>query len=251
MGFVGGTPAYWFLKTFYPNGDGCPMPQHDTFKERGISKLEAYFGPELFEQCRGRTVLDFGCGAGDNAIELAQRGAARVIGVDIDKARIAAGRRRVQELGLSSSVELLYESTDSVDVVISTDAVEHFEDPLGALKFMAARLKADGTLFVEFGPTWYHPLGGHLFSVFPWAHLVFTDSVLIRWRSDFKFDGMKSIDEALNRMTIARWRRLVPAAGLRVEREDLVPIKAAARFHNRLTQEFFTSIVRARLKAIS
>ena|GEM_PF-5596623 len=48
MGFIGSAPAYWFLKRFYPNAQGVPMPQEDPFKEKGISKLGTYFGPAIF-----------------------------------------------------------------------------------------------------------------------------------------------------------------------------------------------------------
>ncbi len=51
---------------------------------------------------------------------------------------------------------------------------------------MNTLLQPAGEVLVSFGPTWYHPLGGHLFSVFPWAHLIFSEKALIRWRSTFK-----------------------------------------------------------------
>jgi hypothetical protein len=73
-------------------------------------------------------------------------------------------------------------------------------------------LKDDGVLFVTFGYTWYHPLGGHLFSVFPWAHLILTEKTLIRWRSDFKTDGATRFREmagGLNRMSIRRWEEIL------------------------------------------
>lgn len=47
-------------------------------------------------------------------------------------------------------------------------------------------LKPDGCVFAAFGPTWYHQLGGHTLSVFPWAHFVFTERALLRWRNSFK-----------------------------------------------------------------
>ncbi len=37
-----------------------------------------------------------------------------------------------------------------------------------------------GAVYASFGPTWYHPLGGHLFSVFPWAHPIFSEKEPIR-----------------------------------------------------------------------
>jgi hypothetical protein len=57
-------------------------------------------------------------------------------------------------------------------------------------------------------------LGGHLFSVFPWAHLIFSEQALIRWRSDFKSDGATRFSEVaggLNQMTIRRFERLIAA----------------------------------------
>jgi hypothetical protein len=51
---------------------------------------------------------------------------------------------------------------------------------------MQARLNPGGEVAASFGPTWYHPLGAHLFGVFPWAHLISSEEALIRWRSDFR-----------------------------------------------------------------
>jgi hypothetical protein len=153
-----------------------------------------------------------------------------------------------RELGLSDKVQFVTEWQRPVDAIISTDAFEHFDDPESVLR--RRLIKDDGVVIVEFGPTWLHPLGGHLFSVFPWAHLIFTERVLIRWRSDFKSDGATRFGEAaggLNRMTIARWERLVAGRGFSLSRNELVPIRAARLLHNRLTREWFTAIVRARL----
>lgn len=116
---------------------------------------------------------------------------------------------------------------------------------------MRTLLKSDGCLFVSFGPIWHHPYGGHLFSVFPWAHLIFTEHALIRWRSDFKTDGATRFHEVaggLNKMTIKRWEALVAQSGFKLTYFELVPIRPAKRLHCRLTREWFTSLVRARLE---
>lgn len=73
---------------------------------------------------------------------------------------------------------------------------------------MSALLEPKGEVIASFGPTWYHPLGGHLFSVFPWAHLLFSEKALLRWRSDFKTDGATHFGEVaggLNQMTVDRF----------------------------------------------
>ena len=101
-----------------------------------------------------------------------------------------------------------------------------------------------------FWPTWYHPLGGHLFSVFPWAHLVFTEASLIRWRSDFKTDGATRFCEAeggLNQMTIRRFRSIVAESDFKFAEFEPVPIRKLRIIANRVTREFTTAIVRCKL----
>src|SRR5262249_6321332 len=67
--------------------------------------------------------------------------------------------------------------------------------PAAILLTMFDLLKPGGVLVASFGPTWYHPLGGHLVSVFPWAHLIFSENALMRWRSSIRSDGAKRFHE--------------------------------------------------------
>jgi hypothetical protein len=130
------------------------------------------------------------------------------------------------------------------------DSFEHFADPAGILLIMNTLLKPAGEVLASFGPTWYHPLGGHLFSVFPWAHLVFSKKALIRWRSTFKTDGATRFSEVaggLNQMTIAKFEEVVASSPLKFANLELVPIRKLHPIHNRLTREFTTAIVRCRL----
>ena len=88
--------------------------------------------------------------------------------------------------------------------------------------------------------------------MFPWAHLVFTEASLIRWRSGFKTDGARRFGEVaggLNQMTIRRWEKLVEEAGFEFKSYELVPIRPARRLHNGWTREFLTAVVKAELKS--
>ena len=70
---------------------------------------------EIIEYCRvepGQAVLDFGCGAGRHAIELAQSGI-RVTGVDYADALIEKAKSKAQQLG---RMETRFESADCRDV---------------------------------------------------------------------------------------------------------------------------------------
>jgi len=248
MGFVGGELGYRILRRLAPGGGRSRM---DGSAYRGRSKLEVLLGREALESVRGRTVLDFGCGAGGEAIELAQRGARRVIGLDIQEHLLAQARERAEAEGVADRCAFVTETDERVDAIVCIDAFEHFADPAGILLRMRELLADDGAILASFGPTWYHPLGGHLFSVFPWAHLVFTEDALLRWRSDFKTDGARRFGEVaggLNCMTIARFERLVEESPFRCTALEAVPIRRLARVSNRLTREFTTAIVRCRLE---
>src|SRR5262249_12349737 len=137
------------------------------------------------------------------------------------------------------------------DVVLSLDAFEHFSDPEGILGLLFDLLKPGGRLLASFGPTWYHPRGGHLFSVFPWAHLVFSERALLRWRSDFIADGATRFAEVrggLTGLTVRRFERMGRVSRFETERLEVVPIRPLRFLANRLTREFTTSVVRAVLR---
>jgi hypothetical protein len=115
---------------------------------------------------------------------------------------------------------------------------------------MKGLLKPGGRVLITFGPPWFHPLGGHLFSIFPWAHLVFTEKALIRWRSDFKSDGATrfcEVEGGLNGMTVRRFQRLVEKSGYVIESFEAVPIRRLRFIATPLTWELTTSAVRCRL----
>jgi len=217
---------------------------------QGKSKLATLMGDEIFSQIAGKVVIDFGCGEGADAVEMAQKGAKRVIGVDIQENSLQVARQRAASAGVEDKCSFVASTNERADVVVSLDAFEHFGDPAAILRSMNALLQPAGEVRVSFGPTWYHPLGGHLFSVFPWAHLLFSEKALIRWRSTFKTDGATRFGEVaggLNQMTIARFEKLVAASPLRSASLELVPIKKLQPLHNHLTREFTTAIVRCRL----
>lgn len=248
MGIIGGSLGYRLLRRISPEGAGGGC---DGSVYAGRSKMEVLFGPGIWDELRGKTVVDFGCGEGAESIEVARRGAARVIGVDLREAVLDVARAAARRAGVAERCLFAKETNELVDVVLSVDAFEHFADPAGVLRVMRAMLKPDGRVVAVFGPTWYHPLGGHLFSVFPWAHLIFTERALIRWRSDFKTDGATRFGEVeggLNQMTIRRFESIVGESDFEVESLEAVPIRRLSWLANSLTREFTTAVVRCRLR---
>lgn len=247
MGIIGGTLGYRFLRAVSSEGESGYC---DGSAYRNRSKLEVLFGPEIWAKVAGRVVIDFGCGCGVEAIELARHGAQRVIGLDLQTRLLYQARTLASQQGVSNRCTFAAETEEKADVILSVDSFEHFDDPAAILRQMRSLVKDTGVILIAFGPPWYHPLGGHLFSVFPWAHLIFTERCLIRWRSDFKSDGATRFGEVeggLNQMTIRRFKQLIHESDFEFKTFETVPIRRAARLSNPITREFFTATVRSQL----
>ncbi len=59
----------------------------------GKSKLAVLMGNQFFTDIAGKVVIDFGCGEGADAVEMALKGAKRVIGIDIQEDLLQTARR--------------------------------------------------------------------------------------------------------------------------------------------------------------
>ncbi len=246
MGVIGGAPAYSLLMRLCPAGD----PGYLTGEAyANKSKLQVLFGPSFFDHIRGKTVIDFGCGTGAEAIEMAESGARRVLGIDIRESFLVTARARAAAHGVAGRCEFMTTPDERADVVVSLDSFEHFADPDLILRVMNDYLAPGGKVIATFGPTWYHPLGGHLFSVFPWAHLLFTEKALLRWRKAFHpQQTARTFEECgLNKMTIRRFTRIVARSPFRFEQFEARPIRGLPLLSNPVTREFGTAIVRCTL----
>jgi hypothetical protein len=89
-------------------------------------------------------------------------------------------------------------------------------------------------------------LGGHSFSAFPWAHVLFTEKALLEWVEE-PVDRFEDTDGGLNQMTIRRFRKIVAGSDFGVERFAALPIRRLAWLANPLTREFTTACVRCEL----
>jgi 2-polyprenyl-3-methyl-5-hydroxy-6-metoxy-1,4-benzoquinol methylase len=216
-----------------------------------MDNIRRLFPSTVWEKFTGKRVLDFGCGLGHDAVEIARHGAKFVVGVDIQESYLASARRLAEASGVSDRCCFSISTTEKFDVVMSINAFEHIGDPAAAFRSIRESLVPGGVALIAFGPLWYHPYGGHFFTLFPWAHLVFTEKSLLRWRADYIHDGAtryEDITGGLNRMTVRRFEKLVRSSGLTSQSFECVPIKAARLMHNRFTREFLTFIVRCELR---
>ena len=246
MGLIGGAFARAYLNSRkWPEDDGAAPAAY-----RGRNKLEVLFGPRVWVELADKTVLDFGCGSGEEAVDIARHGAARVVGIDIRENFLTRAAERARAASVDSICQFDISTRERFDVVLSLDSMEHFGEPARVLEQMAANLAPPGYVLMSFGPPWLHPLGHH-FPLFPWAHLVFTERSMMEWRARFKDDGAKTFEQCsggLNRMTIRKFERLVARSPLTFASLDLAPIRGLRILHNQATREFTTATIRCRLK---
>lgn len=248
MGVIRDRIGYRILKRVCKDGRYTGYMDGSAYKHR--SKLETLLGPSVWDEISDKTVVDFGCGFGAEAVEMAKAGAKRVIGIDIGDYYIARAVELARRERVTNKCTFVKVTDERADVIVTLDSFEHFEDPAAMLRVMRNLLTDEGSVLVAFGPTWYHPLGGHIFSPFPWAHLLFTEKALIRWRSDFINDGatrFSEIGEGLNRMTIRRFERIIGESPFQFAEFETRPIRRLRRLANRFTREATTSIVRCKL----
>ena len=85
-----------------------------------------------------RTVLDVGCGSGENLAALAALGKYELTGLDVSEGALSLSRRRVPSARLMRLDIQTEVPPERFDLVISVQVVEHLPDDTAALKNMAA-----------------------------------------------------------------------------------------------------------------
>lgn len=129
-------------------------------RETRISRADFHFGPllpgdgelgVLPGRIEGRRCLELGCGAGQNSICLARRGA-RCTAVDPSAAQLDHGRRLAAAVGVevtfrqSAMEEFDLAGEEPYDLVHSTYALPFCHDPQRAIDRAAAALRPGGML---------------------------------------------------------------------------------------------------------
>lgn len=182
----------------------APFTKHLRGARNAMVSLERYWetydssGLEIYSELAGRSdwfagrrVLDFGCGVGRKAFELARGGAEQVVGVDLSDRCI-----RVAQQKAKSQASLRYIATDlsqltslgyreSFDYVVSFTVFEHLSDPKAVLAELTDVLKPDGEMLIVFNYV-HDKWGMHLgaFVSHPWPQAIFPEKALFEYWTD-------------------------------------------------------------------
>jgi SAM-dependent methyltransferase len=174
----------------------------------------------------GLSVLDLGCGRGPTCVYAALGGATRVVGVDINGDHVDYAREKVRRDHADLADRITFVLTDGrlselegekFDLIISQNSFEHYSDPDQVVADATGALRRTGRLLITFSPAWKAPGGGHLgIAWFPWAHLIFSEDVVMAQRRKLIPDEqVRTYEECgVNRMTLERFRRIMNRSGL-------------------------------------
>ena len=163
-------------------------------------------------------VLDLGCGHGALSIDIAEKGAAKVIGIDLDKKRIdfANANLKINYEHFANKVSFI--ATDlkkhdkrNYDIIISKASFEHIIDLDDLMLEIKNKLKIGGRLITGFGPLYSSPWGDHrrLKHNFPWSHVILTQKYFINKLNKARTDKIESIyDLGLNGLLLKQYKKL-------------------------------------------
>lgn len=172
---------------------------------------------KLFGNTEGSHCLEIGCGRGETAVRLAERGNCRVTGVDVNPYPEWPERQsdavRLVEVDLTEQNPF---APGSFDYIVSFAVLEHVQRPFSMLEAMFALLKPGGQIY--FTANLYRgPRASHRYRevFFPWPHLLFEDAVFTRFYRDR--DGRQGVAPAwVNRLTHLHYLEKVRQLGFEV-----------------------------------
>jgi SAM-dependent methyltransferase len=204
--------------------------------------------PDFVKRIQNKSVLDYGCGPGWQAVAMRKAGASRVHGVDINDEWLNHGRSLAAQAGADNVSFGHAPDAKKYDIVLSLGSMEHFRDPRAELARMCGL--AGQELIISFAEPWYSPYGTHLNGTtrIPWLNLIFSEKTLLSVRNLYPdgSDGAKRIEDVrggLNKMTVRRFEQLVSSApGMKVEYLWLRGVKGLPVVtHLPLVRELMTS----------
>ena len=150
-GLAHGTVQRWTADDISDAGERVSHLERD-FVFFGHFSIYAYAVPLI----QGARVLDVGCGSGYGSAHLAERGAASVLGIDPSETAIAFSRDHFTRHNLEfrrMAAEALGDlPAASVDVVFSSNALEHVADLAAFFRGAWQVLRPDGTLLIAVPP---------------------------------------------------------------------------------------------------
>lgn len=230
-----------------PSSDSMTLAMQD--QKRALSRIENFL--QTFSlSFTDKEILEIGAYHGSATYAFASFGAKRVLGTDmaayyinqtpggvvsqeaideknVELRQIRDAHSKMVNPEVAQRVSFIEDdicsskvASNSVDVVVSWEVLEHITKPNDAFKEMARILKPGGFAFHEYNP-FFSVDGGHSLCTldFPWGHARLNDEDFEKYLDEFRPDekevSLSFFRNNLNRMTLAHLTDCMEKNGLR------------------------------------
>jgi SAM-dependent methyltransferase len=175
---------------------------------------------------RGKDVLVFGCGFGNEVLWAARHGAKSILAIDLSAALSPVPlQQAMRELGIEydryefrrQNVHDTALTGERFDLIVTNGVFEHVMDLKGVLESFREILRPGGRIALFADGLWFSSIGGHIGGD-PWGHLLRTRQEL---RSELTRERWNVLCNQLNRMTVTDFLEAVRSAGAIVQQLQL------------------------------
>lgn len=124
---------------------------YKKIRENQVNANNLFEIPALFSMMpnlKDKTILDLGCGFGEHCKGFVERGAKKVIGIDISEKMLEIAKQENADSKITyinMPMENIFELTEKFDIVISSLAFHYVEDFAGVVKNVFNLLNENGT----------------------------------------------------------------------------------------------------------
>jgi ubiquinone/menaquinone biosynthesis C-methylase UbiE len=141
-----------FIRNVQSRFEAIPAPAaifYDAIPARILKKPEGKIADDIVEKIRSGTIVDLGSGTGYLAIKIAKRAPGlQVYGIDLSRQMVKIARRHAQSVEnvrfeFGNAAALPFED-DSIDFIVSTGSLHHWNKPVKVFDECYRVLKKDG-----------------------------------------------------------------------------------------------------------
>jgi SAM-dependent methyltransferase len=170
---------------------------------------------------RGKDVLVFGCGYGNEVLWAARHGAKSILAIDLSPGLSPLPfQSAMRELGIAyeryefrrQNVHDTALGEERYDLIVSNGVFEHVLDLKGVLGAFRELLRPGGRTAIFADGLWYSSIGGHIGGD-PWGHLWRTPREL---HAELSPNRWSVFCDQLNRMTVTDFLQAVRSTGMLV-----------------------------------
>ena len=237
--------VYQFINNLSPyktRSRSCTKEYLNYQQEKAILLKKIMPGLEY----KNKSILEVGCGEGGLSTYFAASKAKQVIGIDVCEKKLKFAKKLKKEKKLKNckfemcDAKQLPFKNNEFDLVVSYDSMEHFDDPYKILKEMKRVLKPEGDIIAWF-TNWDSHNAHHSPTKIPWAHLIFSEKIIMKHRSKFIGNNKKRYkDIILNKINYQRFEKITNKLGFDIKERFLLPTGVKLPFLFRLLKDYIS-----------